>query len=474
MSSATAARFGRSNARAKSTGLARRSVARADQREPTSELDRELAVGADHVADHQQVARPSPTSRRTASAIGRNGLPAISGSAARRRRHRRHDRPASGHRPRRGRVQRVGVRGHEPGAGPHGRGRQREPVVVELAMQTDDDRVDTGADPASSSPAPEPRRPLSTASTIPGPPHTSTRSPAFTSVAAAIGDDTTSPGAVDADRRQRGLVLGEARPRRVRHEQHPVSGTPQSGNGFDRPGDRHATEPDHAVEVTQHGRRLAHGRGTYRVVVATLSAVPRFEPFRALRYATSELDDLIAPPYDVLSADDVAALGARSDHNIVHVDVPAARPGSPVTTATQRGDDPAVVDRCRRDGARRRGGVHDLPHALHRRDGHRPRPRRRARRAGGRRRRAPAACSPTSARRRRPRPTASTSRGRRRPNLSPVWGLSLAPGLTDVLREPAEVVGARHRRRRDPHRRTGHRPRRVWPRSATTSHRTTC
>jgi uncharacterized protein (DUF1015 family) len=51
--------------------------------------------------------------------------------------------------------------------------------------------------------------------------------------------------------------------------------------------------------------------------------VPRFEPFVALRYAAAEdLSEVIAPPYDVLSQADRDALAARSDHNIVHVDVP--------------------------------------------------------------------------------------------------------------------------------------------------------
>ena len=55
--------------------------------------------------------------------------------------------------------------------------------------------------------------------------------------------------------------------------------------------------------------------------------MPRFEPFAALRYATTELDDLIAPPYDVLSDDDLDQLEARDVHNIVHVDVPRERDG---------------------------------------------------------------------------------------------------------------------------------------------------
>ena len=51
--------------------------------------------------------------------------------------------------------------------------------------------------------------------------------------------------------------------------------------------------------------------------------VPRFEPFPALRYAPAiALDDAAAPPYDVLSAADVAALRARHDRNVVEIDVP--------------------------------------------------------------------------------------------------------------------------------------------------------
>ena len=55
--------------------------------------------------------------------------------------------------------------------------------------------------------------------------------------------------------------------------------------------------------------------------------MPRFEPFAALRYAPgTDLDAVIAPPYDVLSDIDVDALQARDAHNIVHVDVPRGGP----------------------------------------------------------------------------------------------------------------------------------------------------
>ncbi|MDQ3469539.1 MAG: DUF1015 domain-containing protein, partial [Actinomycetota bacterium] len=51
--------------------------------------------------------------------------------------------------------------------------------------------------------------------------------------------------------------------------------------------------------------------------------MPRFEPFRAVRYAPgTDLDAVVAPPYDVLSPADVDTLVARDEHNIVHVDVP--------------------------------------------------------------------------------------------------------------------------------------------------------
>jgi uncharacterized protein (DUF1015 family) len=47
-------------------------------------------------------------------------------------------------------------------------------------------------------------------------------------------------------------------------------------------------------------------------------------PFRGSRYATTRvaLDDVVAPPYDVLGDDEVRALRARSPYNALHVDLP--------------------------------------------------------------------------------------------------------------------------------------------------------
>ncbi len=171
--------------------------------------------------------------------------------------------------------------------------------------------------------------------------------------------------------------------------------------------------------------------------------VPRFTPFAALRYAGGDapdgLDDLIAPPYDVLSDADVAALRDRSPHNIVHVDVPLEEDGDgryAAAAATYRGwiDEGVLVADPRpsftiyrmrftdaagaeRDIAGVLGGLEVVD------DG-----------AGG--------VLPHE----RVTPKASTDRldltRATNANLSPVWGLSLAPGLTAVLAEPGTPMGS--------------------------------
>ena len=169
--------------------------------------------------------------------------------------------------------------------------------------------------------------------------------------------------------------------------------------------------------------------------------MPHFLPFRALRYAPStDLGKTCAPPYDVLNDSDRANLVAQHDHNIVNIDLPVAtstqsdaylaaaqilqewlkrgvlvRDESPSftlyrmqfrdTIGNQRNivgvlGGLEVVD----EGA---GGV--LPHE-------------------------------------RTTPKAKTDRldltKATDANLSPVWGLSLAPGLSEILKTPAEVVGS--------------------------------
>lgn len=165
--------------------------------------------------------------------------------------------------------------------------------------------------------------------------------------------------------------------------------------------------------------------------------MPRIAPFAALRYAPgTDLQAVIAPPYDVLSETDVRELAARDPHNIVHVDVPsggedryqvAARTlaGWLADGVLVRDEQPSLtiyrMAFTDATGADRTivgvlcglevvdldaGGV--LPHE-------------------------------------RTTPKAVTDRldltRATATNLSPVWGLSLAAGLTDALAEPGEPVG---------------------------------
>ena len=169
--------------------------------------------------------------------------------------------------------------------------------------------------------------------------------------------------------------------------------------------------------------------------------MPRFLPFRALRYAPSiDLSKTCAPPYDVLNDNDRSKLVTQHEHNIVNVDLPIAsstQPDAYLAAAENlsgwiqsgvlvRDESPSftlyrmqfrdtlgnqrnivgvlggleVVD----EGA---GDV--LPHE-------------------------------------RTTPKAKTDRldltRATDANLSPVWGLSLAPGLSEILKAPAEVVGS--------------------------------
>jgi len=167
--------------------------------------------------------------------------------------------------------------------------------------------------------------------------------------------------------------------------------------------------------------------------------VPRFTPFPALRYCDPDIDDLIAPPYDVLSDADLDELGARSRWNITHADVPreSAGPGRyDAAAATLRewidagvmsyDDAPTfTIYRMRftdasgtaRDIAGVLGGLEVVDEG-----------------AGG--------VLPHE----RVTPKASTDRldltRATQANLSPVWGLSLASGLTALLAEPGERIAS--------------------------------
>ncbi|HEY9292232.1 MAG TPA: DUF1015 domain-containing protein [Microlunatus sp.] len=166
--------------------------------------------------------------------------------------------------------------------------------------------------------------------------------------------------------------------------------------------------------------------------------MPRFTGFPAVRYATDPYPSVVAPPYDVLSEEQAAGYRDRHPHNITHLDLPVGpdryvRAGELYRrwlaegVLTSDGAATLTIYRLRfRDptGALRSisgviGGLEVVDEG-----------------AGG--------VLPHE----RTTPKASTDRldltEATEANLSPVWGLSLAGGLTELLAEPAEPIGSVH------------------------------
>lgn len=192
-----------------------------------------------------------------------------------------------------------------------------------------------------------------------------------------------------------------------------------------------------------HSARLTVARypATVAESVEREGGGPSFVPFRAWRYAPDlPLAQVLAPPYDVLSDVDVAALRASSPHNIVHVDVPA--PGADGT------DRYAVAARTLA-GWQERGVLVRDPVAsltIYRMSFHDGAGRARSLVGvlGGLE-----VVDPGVGRvlpHERTTPKASTDRldltRATRANLSPVWGLALGRGLTELLASAGEPLGA--------------------------------
>jgi uncharacterized protein (DUF1015 family) len=167
--------------------------------------------------------------------------------------------------------------------------------------------------------------------------------------------------------------------------------------------------------------------------------VPRFEPFAALRYSPDEpLDDVTAPPYDVLSPADVDSLLKRHDHNIVAIDVPRDRDGPDryelaarrlaewIEQGVMTRDAQPSLTLYRMQFTDEAGRARDTVGVIgalevvdEGADGVLPHE--------------------------RTTPKAKTDRldltRATQCNLSPIWGLSLTAGLTDLLVDAAEPVG---------------------------------
>jgi uncharacterized protein (DUF1015 family) len=167
--------------------------------------------------------------------------------------------------------------------------------------------------------------------------------------------------------------------------------------------------------------------------------VPRFEPFQALRYGSStELNDVCSPPYDVLSDADRLALANNHENNIVHIDMPLAPSGNAYEHAA------SVLTQWISNGVMVRDNVPSFTLYRMQFTDSTGKPRNVVgvigalevvdEGAGG--------VLPHE----RTTPKAKTDRleltRATDANLSPVWGLSLANGLSNLLAEPGELVGS--------------------------------
>ena len=166
--------------------------------------------------------------------------------------------------------------------------------------------------------------------------------------------------------------------------------------------------------------------------------MPRFEPFQALRYRRNiDLHDVCSPPYDVLSDADRLALATQHANNIVLIDMPVSATGNAYEHAA------TVLKQWMSDGVMVRDETPSFSLYRMRFTDSTGKPRNVVgvigalevvdEGAGG--------VLPHE----RTTPKAKTDRleltRATDANLSPVWGLSLAAGLSTLLTEPAELLG---------------------------------
>ena len=172
-----------------------------------------------------------------------------------------------------------------------------------------------------------------------------------------------------------------------------------------------------------------------------LCAVPRFEPFPGLRYDAGvvPLERVVAPPYDVLSEDERQELAERHERNIVHIDLPLESEGrgryqqAAILLDEWRADGTLVTDDAPSftlyrmaftDDAGRARETVGVIGALEVVD--------------------PGAGDVLPHERTTPRATTDRLDLTRatQANLSPIWGLSLADGLTELLTDPGVPLGS--------------------------------
>lgn len=156
------------------------------------------------------------------------------------------------------------------------------------------------------------------------------------------------------------------------------------------------------------------------------------EPFAALRYDTGRvrLDDVVCPPYDVVNADERARLAARNPYNAIQIELPlTAEPGGdPYHHAA------TLLGRWQAEGILRRDETPRLYayHLRHLVDG-RPRTTRGVLGALTLSGLADGSLLPHEETLARARTDRLRLLRATRVNTSPIWGLSLAAGLADLV-----------------------------------------
>ena len=178
--------------------------------------------------------------------------------------------------------------------------------------------------------------------------------------------------------------------------------------------------------------------------------MPRFEPFPGLRYAPEvDLDLVVAPPYDVIGPEERAVLVAQSPHNCVLVELPADEPSEGRDRFQQAAhlfqlwqregvlvEDPEpafyVVRMSFRDESGRERSTTGVLGALELAT--------------------PGQGDVLPHERTTPKPKGERLNLQRacRANLSPVWGLSMAAGMSDIVAPGGEVEGEHLGRATDP------------------------
>jgi uncharacterized protein (DUF1015 family) len=169
--------------------------------------------------------------------------------------------------------------------------------------------------------------------------------------------------------------------------------------------------------------------------------MPRFEPFPGIRYAVDDPAEVTAPPYDVIDAAERAELVARHEHNVVRIDLPVAGgsdEGDPYVEAA------STFTRWQREGVLTEDEPSFYPYRMTFTD-----------EAGVRRQTLGVlgALGLGADERRDVLPHEHTTPKAKsdrlqllrttRANLSPIWGLSLTPGLTARLGlDRAEALGS--------------------------------